>query len=173
MKRSIFTLLCRLVWGALAAVLPFNLAYAHEGGPQLALDRYQAAPGETLTLNGGNLGTDLEVQIRLVADNVSKSLGSALCDGHGDFTREVTLPGGLEPGTYDIQIIDTSVQGSETVMASASLRIDPNSQANPAGGLQVFENTTKTPTEWIWVGALAVFVLVSGMMILLFRKKSA
>ncbi len=99
---------------------------AHDGGPRILLNLYQIAPGQTLQVQGINLGTDLVVKVTLVGEETAVSLGEALCDGHGDFVQQYTLPADLPLGIYTVQAIDTSVVGRETVMAEAALGITNN-----------------------------------------------
>lgn len=100
-------------------------ARAHEGGPGLRLVPNRALPGEQITVDGYNLGTDLTVALVLEKDGLRQPLGQALCDGHGDFTTRLALPAGLEHGLYTLSALDTSAPGLEQVMASAQLYAGP------------------------------------------------
>lgn len=150
-------LLIGVMWGVLMGMIPVQGIKAHEGGPQLYLNHYEALVGHTLTVNGANLGTDLMVQIMLVSNDATVFLGEALCDGHGDFTKTFTLPSNLAPGIYTLQAIDTSVVGVTQIMASVSLRISNASAASSFIAIH--------PVIWLGMGVLAALLLVTSTVV--------
>lgn len=158
-------MLLSVIWGVLMGMLPLQGISAHEGGPQLYLDHYNALVGQTLTVNGANLGTDLVVQIMLVSNDATVFLGEALCDGHGDFTKEFILPSNLAPGIYTVQAIDTSVMGVTQIMASVALQISTAPAASSGFG-------TIHPIVWLGMGVLAASLLITSTVVWRRQKDS-
>lgn len=96
-------------------------AQAHGGPPRVELTAQRATPGAQLTVFGINLGADLPIAIALVGAS-TYPLGSATCDGLGDFQAAFTLPADLPLGTYLLQATapDSSVVQTQLEVESAS-----------------------------------------------------
>ncbi len=112
---------------ALLVLLPAGRPFrslAHEGGPGVTIPTPQAEAGGTLEISGFNLGTDLVVELVLVAGGESIVIGEALCDGHGDFNATLALPADLPAGIHTLQVLDPSIPGQPAVMAAADLKIN-------------------------------------------------
>lgn len=112
-----------LIFGLTVALWP-TAVLAHDGSARVVLNQYQIAPGQLLEVSGINLGTDLAVQVKLVGVETAVALGTALCDGHGDFIQSYTLPADLPEGVFLIQVIDSSITDLPRVLAEASFQVD-------------------------------------------------
>ncbi len=121
------------------------------------IDVGQIAPGESLEVRGGNIGTDLVVRVELAANGRVIPLGEAVCDGHGDFAQTFVLPADLASGVYTLQVVDPSSPGPEVVMASTQLSV-----------------RTTGWTRLIGIGALIAFsvvALITAGFVLLKRRR--
>lgn len=158
-----FAKLALVLW---AVLLP-TAVFAHDGSARVVLNLYEIAPGQPLEVSGINLGTDLQVQVSLVGSETAVPLGSALCDGHGDFIQQFTLPADLPNGVYTIQALDTSIAGLTMVLAEAQFRVDETAVSQPVNSPQI---VTFTSPQYRWQQPL--YAALAGLALLLFLLPS-
>lgn len=104
----LFLMLCAIVLSHAGAV------FAHGGPPRVEIGDTHASAGDSLEVRGINLGADLEVAVTLVGGDTVIPLGSAICDGQGDFTAFYNLPQKLAAGSYTVRAVNSSDQLVET-----------------------------------------------------------
>lgn len=93
-----------------AASIP---VFAH--GTSLKVDKASAAPGEVMTLKGEGISENGEIKLTLTGIK-DYALGTAQGNEHGQFEKQITLPGDITPGNYTLL-----AEGKNK--ASAKLRI--------------------------------------------------
>jgi hypothetical protein len=145
------------------ALVPATAVLAHDGSTRVVLSQYEIAPGQALEVSGINLGTDLPVQVKLVGERTAVLLGSALCDGHGDFIQQFPLSADLAEGVYTIEIVDTSIIGLSVVRAETSFKIDKTAVVQSLNSPQA---VTFTNSQYNWQQPL--YVGMAGLALLLF-----
>jgi hypothetical protein len=152
-KRIVFFALSLVV-----GVLATSTALAHGGPPRVEVYPAQAAPGAELNVRGINIGSDAQVDVLLVGEGGEHRLGTATCDGVGDFDLMFKLPDELATGEYTVQVV--AAGGS---MLSTQVQV-----ARP-GLRELFEKLKDIPVPALF-GGLAV---VMGIAAVVLRQREA
>jgi hypothetical protein len=135
---------------------------AHGGPPRVELGARHATAGEPLEVRGINLGADLPVTITLLRDDVEYPLGTAICDGQGDFSLTFMLPRDLAPGTYTVRAINAS-----DLVVEARLDIETvNALAALTGWIMGLQSVQ-------WPVILGILAVIFAGLALIFRWRDA
>ena len=118
MRRKIFTqsLTATLIICLWAVCAP--IALAHGGPARLELGAERANPGVALEVRGINIAPEQPVALALVGAGAEFSLGAAMGDTHGDFTRTIDVPREAAAGAYTVRAF-----GANRVVVTAPLTI--------------------------------------------------
>jgi hypothetical protein len=111
--------LLTLIIGLVAVLSAATNALAHGGPPRVEIYPAQAAPGAQVNIRGINISADAQVAVTLVGGSGEYQLGSAICDGAGDFDSMFTLPDDLDTGAYTVRAVEPG--GS---MLTAQLQVE-------------------------------------------------
>ena len=127
-----------IVGTILALILPAGLALAH-GDASVKVSPVMANPGDSITLIGGDLASNVPVTLHLIgADGKQLDLGNANTDDDGAFTSSVTLPAGLGMGVYEVH----ATADDDTVVAKLGIGMDPSQDTAEHGGNMDMNNGT-------------------------------
>jgi hypothetical protein len=119
MRRSSWLPFAGLI-GLLVVGGPSAVVHAHEGDAGITLDPDQVTAGGTVLLAGAGLEPDDSRVLVLRGEDIVVSLGSATTDADGMLAQEVTIPGHLPTGSYQLQAIgDETLQTELKVQAAA------------------------------------------------------
>ena len=161
------------LWVLSILILLPTAVLAHDGSTRIVLNQYEIAQGHNLEVSGINLGTDLVVQIQLIGGNTAVLLGEALCDGHGDFIQQFSIPAELPDGIYTIQAIDTSIAGPPVVMAETPFKVSATAVSSPNNEPQISTFIHDQP-NWqqpLFAGlALLTFILLLSPSLIKWRR---
>lgn len=139
-----------------ALLLASGVARA-DGGKGVVVSPLSPNPGDEITVKAHEVGTDAEVEVRLVGLGVDLDLGEFKTDHEGDFTARLRLPADLTPGTYQLRVV-----GPEPVATSISVIATSGSDravAQPtAAELPVRERPLGET-----VGLVALFGVLAGL----------
>lgn len=106
--------------GLLVVGGPSAVVHAHEGAAGITLDPDQVTAGGTVLLAGSGLEPDDERVLVLRGEDIVVSLGSATTDADGMLAQEITVPGHLPTGSYQVQAIgDETLEAEVKVQAAA------------------------------------------------------
>ncbi|MDA8202670.1 MAG: hypothetical protein M0Z49_07915 [Chloroflexi bacterium] len=131
------------------------LAHGGAGGESLQVEPTTVDAGGTVVLAGSGLEPDNERVLVLAGQNLVVEFGTVTTDAEGMFSKELSIPGHLPAGTYELRAI-----GDETLTVPLDLTAG-SAGAVPAAGGGTQETVTprqRTPAE------LAIFaVLIAGL----------
>lgn len=149
----------RLMTLALGAALAFvtgGVALA-DGGKGVTVQPLTPKPGDVITVKGDLLGSNSEVEVRIIGTGVDIDLGEAQADDEGDFEAQFRVPADLAPGTYQVQ-----AKGAE----SATTAITVVAASSAAGESAMDPAMMNTPARerplWETIGLVALFGLLAG-----------
>lgn len=98
------TFFSMLIASGLAVMLVTGTALA-DGVTGVAVQPLTPEAGEIITVKGDLLGSNSEVEVRIVGLGEDIDLGEVQADAEGDFTAQFQLPDDLTPGTYQVKAI--------------------------------------------------------------------
>ncbi len=133
---------------------------AHGGPPRVEVGALNVSAGEALEVRGINLGADLDVAVTLVHDNADISLGTAVCDGQGDFTAIYTLPQNLPVGAYTVRAANSS-----------NFVVETHLEVDGAFSLARLQRWFAALPGIQWPMVMGVLALLLGLAALLLRRK--
>ncbi|MCI0486586.1 MAG: hypothetical protein L0229_08295 [Blastocatellia bacterium] len=109
-------------------------AYAHT--TSLKIDKKAATPGETITLTGKGIGSGSEIKIIMQGVARDYPLGEAQGDEHGQFEKQVTLSGDVQPGTYTVIASSGNKKATARLVIEAAVaqETDPQKDETTKGG---------------------------------------
>ncbi len=120
MKRVLVLSVCALalgVWEASAA----SAALYPPGQPTGAVSDTTVTPGQSIIVSGSNWCPGSTVQLTLQPGNIS--LGSATAGAKGSFSQSVTIPRGLQPGTFHIVLTGLAADCSTRTSVSITIQV--------------------------------------------------
>lgn len=153
MRRSLFA---ALLFGLLLSTGAAIAVLAHEGSgeEEILVEPATVTAGGTVVLAGSGLEPNDERVIVLVGQHDTIHLTEVETDAEGMFSLELTVPGHLPSGTYELQAIgDETLTVPLAVNAAAGAAEDPNAAEESVVARQ------RGPVE---LGAILGFVAIAA-----------
>lgn len=153
------------IWTVLAMLLvTVSPAGAH---PEAVLesDRASVEAGGSIALRGAEFGPDETYALRLLGALAEYDLGEAKSDGEGVFHLDLTVPGDVRPGAYQIVAIapDGDVSARLDLNVSAALPMnagdlmdmdDAGMEARQATADEISIERDRSGIEWAAIGLI-------------------
>ena len=140
----------------LAATAGPAFAQTYGGSGTLSTSSQTVSAGGTFTASGDGVAPGSTVELELRSDPIS--LGSAVADSAGHFTKQVTLPSTVSAGDHLLTAIGTAPDGSSLVI-STSITVGAGSAALPRTGSNSSSFTL-----------IAIILIAGGTAIVLFAR---
>jgi hypothetical protein len=145
---------------------------------RMQTDKNEAAPGESVTVQGEGFTPNCTVTISLGA----RPIGTTQTDANGDFTQQVTIPSDAKPGGYQLTATDcsgavlgeqfrvTDEQGGES---SSGGHVGKGGQQSSGGGVRGNEHGRLPFTGVVFYPLLgaAVVLLGGGLMLIVVGRR--
>lgn len=134
-----------------------------DGGKKVAVKPLAPRAGDTVTVVGGGLGANRDVEIRLVAPGlgVDLVLGEIRSLDDGDFEGELALPADLRPGTYQLKATGDATEATQiTLLAAAGAGATTSGSGVAPGAAAEIEANAPLPTRPF--GETALLVAIFG-----------
>lgn len=147
---------------ALLLALAPTTAIAHEGGgeEEVAVEPAEVTAGDSVVAAGRGLEPDDERVLVLAGAHLVVDFGTVTTDDEGRFEIELTIPGHLPSGTYELRAI-----GDETVTATLAVTAAPGgAEASAAADdpSQAVVPRDRTPVELGVILVLAALAAAGG-----------
>ncbi len=111
-------------------LLAYVPAFAH--GTSLKVDKRAVAGGETVTVKGEGVGSNVAITLTLQGVIRDYSLGEAQGNEHGVFEKQIVLPGDVLPGNYTLVASAGSSKATTRLVVSEATGEGPGPQAGAA-----------------------------------------
>lgn len=170
-------------------------ASAHGDEATIDLNVTHAQPGMTIEVRGSGFEPGDITTIMLVSNDRPQVLGNITADDHGDLAQVVALPADLTDGAYEVRVADshhvaiaeldvvTDASGEEggqrgedepllapmPTPGAGTGRASAAPFVNTAASLPTTEAELPIPTTLLVSSALAIIILVAGLVIILRR----
>lgn len=156
MRRSAIAAALALVVTLVAAVT----AIAHEGGgeEEVVVEPPEVTAGDSVVVAGSGLEPDDERVLVLAGADMVVDFGTVTTDAEGMFQNELTIPGHLPSGSYELRAI-----GDETVTAVLAVTAAAGGpEASPAAddASQAVVPRDRSPVE---LGVIVVLVALAAV----------
>jgi len=148
-----------LALGAAAAVI------AHEPGEaEIVTEPASVTAGDTVVLAGTGLEPNNDRVLVLAGQDIVVEFGTITTDAEGMFQIELTIPGHLPSGTYELRAIgDETLTVSLGVIAAAG---GPDTSPAPDDASENIVPRERTPLELaVILGLVAVAAAVGGLLV--------
>ncbi|MFV1985989.1 MAG: hypothetical protein ACC682_01800 [Gemmatimonadota bacterium] len=136
-------------WAALALLLIAAPPAGAHPEATLESDRTSVDAGGAIKLHGTEFGGDGTYTLRLLGALNEYDLGEAKSDGEGEFRLDITIPGDVRPGMYQVVALaadgDVSARLDLTVAAAMAMDMDAEAQAD-MGGAEMGEMAERQAT---------------------------
>ena len=134
-------------------------ALAHSGGTEaeIEVEPSTIAAGDTVVLAGSNLEPDSDRVLVLVGPDMTIEFGTVKTDADGMFSKELTIPGHVPSGSYELRAIGDETLTTPLAVTAASGAAGASGAPNAASESVV--GRERGPAE---LGAILVFVLIAG-----------
>jgi len=133
-----------------------SLVLAHEGEETLAVEPSTLEAGGTVVLAGSGLEPDSERVLILAGENLIVEFGTVKTDADGRFQKELTIPGHLPAGTYELRAIGDEtltvplgILEAAPVLPSAAPSAEPAPSAKPVPNVSPAPNPTPAPVATV------------------------
>ena len=152
----------------LAAVLAIALvpvlggtALAH-GDKEVTVTPLGPRAGETITVKGGGLGENRDIEIRLIGQGVDIGLGEVQAEDDGDFSDQFQVPAQVKSGIYLIRAVgEDTVETQVTIAPSAAGTSAQGAITQPStAGVMALEGTDTARQRPF--GEAAILVAIFG-----------
>lgn len=132
-----------------------------DGAKSVSVKPLTPKAGDAITVKGGLLGPNAEVEVRLVGAGVDLDLGEVKTDAEGDFTEQFLLPADLPPGTYQVK-----ANGPQS--ATTQITVLAAGGGQPAGAMAPATSEPLRARPVVeTVGLVALFGILAGLGLLL------
>lgn len=155
MRRPLLTAL--LLGGALL-LIPATSALADSPDAGITVEPADVTAGQSILLAGNSLEPDDERVLVLQGEDIVVSLGTAVTDAEGMLSQEITIPGHVPSGTYQLQAI-----GDETLQVELRVTAaEGGAGAGAAPETGPITNRDRQPLELATIIALAALAAIAG-----------
>jgi hypothetical protein len=154
-----------IVLGVLIALVAAASVLAHEGSGQAQIQVEPTAvdAGATVELAGSGLEPDSDRIVALVGVGLTVEFGTVTTDAEGMFAEELTIPGHLPSGNYELRAI-----GDETLTAALSITAvsGANSPEPADAGLATVITRPRSSGEIGLIAAFAAAAILAGLVLI-------
>lgn len=155
MRRPLLTAL--LLGGALL-LIPATSALADSPDAGITVEPADITAGQSILLAGNSLEPDDERVLVLQGEDIVVNLGTAVTDADGMLSEEITIPGHVPSGTYQLQAI-----GDETLQVELRVTAaEGGTAAETAPETGPITNRDRSPLEIATIVALAALAAIAG-----------
>lgn len=135
---------------------------ADDPGAGITVEPADVTAGQSILLAGNSLEPDDERVLVLQGEDIVVNLGTATTDGDGMLSQEITIPGHLPSGTYQLQAI-----GDETLQVELRVTaVEGGVAGEPAPETGPITNRDRSPLELGVIIALAALAAVAGALLI-------
>lgn len=143
-----------LLLGAALLLMPTGSVVADEPGSGISVEPSDVTAGQTILLAGNGLEPNNERVLVLQGEAVTVSLGTATTDANGMLNQEITIPGHLPSGVYQLQAI-----GDETLAVDVNVTAAAGGAAPPPADAAITARS-RGPIE---LGAVLLGVVLAAV----------
>lgn len=139
--------------GGVASVL----AHGGSGEEGIEVEPTSITAGQTVILAGQGLEPNSDRVLVLVGGDLTIAFGTVTTDADGGFSKELTIPGHLPAGSYELQAIGDETFSTPLAVTAAA----GGAAASPANGAnETVLARDRSPLE---LGLIAAFVVLVGV----------
>lgn len=140
-------------------------AMAHEGSAEeeIVVEPANVAAGDTVVLAGSGLEPDNERVLVLAGQDLVVEFGTVTTDAEGMFSKELTIPGHLPSGNYELRAIGDETITTPLAVTAVAGGGEASSDTNAAA--QTVVARERTPIELGLILALVALAAVAGGML--------
>jgi hypothetical protein len=147
--------------GLLFLAVPAAWSHGGSGEEGIEVEPTAITAGQTVVLAGQGLEPDSDRVLVLVGGNLTVSFGTVTTDADGAFSQELTIPGHLPSGAYELQAIGDETLTTPLAVTAAAGGAAASPDAKAASDTVVARD--RPPLELALILALVVGAGVIGV----------
>ena len=128
-----------------------------DGGKGVTVQPLTPKPGDVITVKGDLLGSNSEVEVRIIGTGVDIDLGEVQADEEGDFEAQFRVPADLAPGTYQVQ-----AKGAESATTAITVVAASSAAGEAAMDPAMMNIPARERPLWETISLVALFGLLAG-----------
>ncbi|MEK6720078.1 MAG: hypothetical protein AABZ33_05330 [Chloroflexota bacterium] len=131
------------------------LAHEGDGDAKIEIEPSTVSAGESVIVVGSGLEPDSDRVLLLAGESLIVQFGTVKTNADGRFQRELTIPGHMPAGTYELQAIGDETLTVALGILAAEAATSPAPAASPAVGATDAPGATAAPGGIVGPGATA------------------